>query len=181
MKMVLRNKLKSIYMSRFDNVTSYFMRITRTHDQLAAIGEKVDEAEVVNVALNGFTKSQEPFIKGVYARENLPDWQRLWDDCIQEETRKESKASKQGGSDDILAFVSQKRKGKGKGSNKKGNGEGATSQPGKKKDLSKVKCFACDKVGIMHLCVRRRRKEKENCSRSSRPGWRANQERRSRS
>jgi hypothetical protein len=64
-KMVLRNKLRSIQMSRSDNVTSYFMRITQTRDQLAAIGEKVDEAELVNVALNGFTKSWEPFVKGI--------------------------------------------------------------------------------------------------------------------
>jgi hypothetical protein len=27
-KMILRNKLRSIQMSRFDNVTNYFMRIT---------------------------------------------------------------------------------------------------------------------------------------------------------
>jgi hypothetical protein len=100
----------------------------------------VDDIELVNVALNGFTKSWEPFVKGIRAREKLPDWQRLWDDCIQQETREESKASKQGGSDENLTLVSQTRKGKGKGNN-----EGATSQP--MKDLSKVKCFACHKSG----------------------------------
>lgn len=40
-------------MTRFDNVTSYLRRITQIRDQLAAIGEKVTEAELVNVALNG--------------------------------------------------------------------------------------------------------------------------------
>jgi hypothetical protein len=90
-KMVLRNKLRSVQMSRSDNVTSYFMRITQVHDQLAAIGEKMEDVELMNVALNGLPKSWEPFVKGVCARENLPDWQRLWDDCIQEETREESK------------------------------------------------------------------------------------------
>jgi hypothetical protein len=127
-KMILRNKLRSIQMSRSDNVTSYFMRITQTHDQLAAIGEKVDDVELVNVALNGFTKSWEPFVKGVCAREKLPNWERLWDDCIQEETREESKANRQGDGEENLALVSQAKKGKGKGS--KGNSEGATSQPG---------------------------------------------------
>jgi hypothetical protein len=144
-KMILRNKLRSIQMSRSDNVTSYFMRITQTRDQLAAIGEKVDDVELVNVALNGFTKSWEPFVKGICAREKLPNWERLWDDCIQEETREESKASKQGDGEENLALVSQAKKGKGKGS--KGNSEGETSQPGKKKDLSKIKCFACHKSG----------------------------------
>jgi hypothetical protein len=50
------------------------MRITQVHDQLAAIGEKLDDVELMNVALNGFPKSWEPFVKGVCARENLPDW-----------------------------------------------------------------------------------------------------------
>jgi hypothetical protein len=98
------------------------------------------------VALNGFTKPWELFVKGICAQKKLPEWQRLWDDCIQEETREESKASKKRGSDKNLALVSQRRKGKGKGSNKKGNSEGATSMPGKK-ELSKVKCFACHKSG----------------------------------
>jgi hypothetical protein len=66
-KMILRNKLRSMQMSRSDNVTSYFMRITQVRDQLAAIGEKVDDVELVNVALNGFPKSWEPFVKGVCA------------------------------------------------------------------------------------------------------------------
>jgi hypothetical protein len=64
-KMVLRNKLRSVQMSRYDNVTSYFMRITQVHDQLAAIGEKMDDVELMNVALNGLPKSWEPFVKGV--------------------------------------------------------------------------------------------------------------------
>jgi hypothetical protein len=56
----------------------------------------MEDVELMNVALNGLPKSWEPFVKGFYARENLPDWQRLWDDCIQEETREESKVGKQG-------------------------------------------------------------------------------------
>jgi hypothetical protein len=39
-KMVFRNKLKSLQMSRFDNVTSYFMRITQTRDRPPATGRK---------------------------------------------------------------------------------------------------------------------------------------------
>jgi 2-phosphoglycerate kinase len=69
-KMVLKNKLKSVQMSRSDNVTSYFTRITQIHDQLATIREILDDVKLVNVALNGFRKSWEPFVKGVCAREN---------------------------------------------------------------------------------------------------------------
>jgi hypothetical protein len=67
----------------------------------------------------------------------------------------------QTGSDENLALVSQTRKGKGKGSNKKGNSEGETSQSGKKKDLSKVKCFACHKSGhYASQCPEEERKRK---------------------
>jgi hypothetical protein len=44
-----------------------------------------------------------------------------------------------------VVLVSQKRKGKGKVSNKKSNSEVETSQSGKKKELSKFKCFVCHK------------------------------------
>jgi hypothetical protein len=81
-KMVLRNKLRSVQMSRSDNVTSYFMRITQVHDQLATIGEKLDDIELVNVALNGFPSLGNHLSRESCAREKLPDWQRLWDDCI---------------------------------------------------------------------------------------------------
>jgi hypothetical protein len=46
-----------------------------------------------------------------------------------------------------LALLSKTGKGKGKGSSKKGNNDGGTSQPRKKKDLSKIKCFSCHKNG----------------------------------
>jgi hypothetical protein len=91
--------------------------------------------------------SWEPFFKGVYAGQKLPDWHRLWDDFIQEETQEDSKRNKQGISDENLALVSNTRKGKGKSSSKKGNGDGGSSQPRKKKDLSKIKCFSCHKKG----------------------------------
>jgi hypothetical protein len=51
------------------------------------------------------------------------------------------------GSDEDLALVSKTRKGKGMVPNKKGKNEEGTSQPGKKKDLSKIKFFACHKNG----------------------------------
>jgi hypothetical protein len=53
------------------------MRISHARDQLTTIGEKLNDAELVNVALNGFSKSREPFVKGVYAWGNIPNWQRL--------------------------------------------------------------------------------------------------------
>jgi hypothetical protein len=96
-EMILKTKLRECRMSSSGNVTSYLMRITQIHDQLVVVGETVLDAELVNVALNGFSKSWEPFIMGICAREKLPKWERLWDDCIQEEARKKSRSGKQGG------------------------------------------------------------------------------------
>ena len=44
------------------------------------------------------------------------------------------------------------------GSSNKGNSDGGTSQPGKKKDLSKIKFFACHKNGdYASQCLRKKK------------------------
>jgi hypothetical protein len=50
------------------------MRITQVRDLLTAIGGGMDDAKLVNMALNGLPKSWKPFVNGVCARENLPYW-----------------------------------------------------------------------------------------------------------
>jgi hypothetical protein len=91
-------------MTRLDTVTSFLMMITLIHDQLAVVGEKVEDTKLVNMALNRFPASWEPFVKGIYTRENLTDFERLWDDCIQEETEMDSKASKEDGEENLVLF-----------------------------------------------------------------------------
>lgn len=59
-------------MNPSNNVTSYLMRITQIYEHLAAIGEVVLDVDLVNVALNGFTKAWEPFIMAICAQEHLP-------------------------------------------------------------------------------------------------------------
>jgi hypothetical protein len=76
-KMILKTKLRECRMTNSHNVTSYLTRITQIRDQLATIGDIVLDAELVNVALNRFTKAWEPFIMGICAREKLPKWERL--------------------------------------------------------------------------------------------------------
>ena len=88
-------------MSRSDSVTSYLMKVTQIHDQLATVGEKVANAALVNMALNGFPASWEPFVKGICTRENLPKFERLQDDYIQEETQMDSKVDKKCGDDNL--------------------------------------------------------------------------------
>jgi hypothetical protein len=70
-KIILRNKLRFMQMSRYDIVTSYFMMITQVRDQVVAIVNKLDGLDLINVALNGFPKSWEPFVKGVCVQEKI--------------------------------------------------------------------------------------------------------------
>jgi hypothetical protein len=94
----------------------------------------------VNVALNGFLGSWEPFVQGICAREKLPPFDRLWIDCIQEEARIESKNVNQRGIDDEnLALTSHARKGRRNSSPRRD----LSPELRKKKDLSKFKCFSC--------------------------------------
>jgi hypothetical protein len=85
---------------------------------------------------------------GIYAREKPPKWERLWDDCIQEETRRESRSGKKGGGaeNDNLTLVSKTKKGKGKVVNK-GDSQGEGQQSRQKRDISKIKCYICHKNG----------------------------------
>jgi hypothetical protein len=70
----------------------------------------------VNVALKGLPRSWEPFEQGIYARERLPWFDRLWIDCIQEETRLMSKDDMDGmvkrSSDKNQGLVARTRKGR---------------------------------------------------------------------
>jgi hypothetical protein len=86
-KMMLREKLRSTKMARGDIVASYLTKFTQIRDELVAVGEVVDEIELVRIALNGFTKQWDAFVGGVVAWEKLPNCERLWDDFTQEELR----------------------------------------------------------------------------------------------
>jgi len=78
------------------------------------------------------------------ARENLPKWDCLWDDFIQEENRRgyvHGSLSTCNEEENVALAAKCKNKSKmvSKGGNKQ-KGEG-------KKDMSKVKCFACHQFG----------------------------------
>ena len=81
-KMVLREKLKSIKMTKAENVVTYLIRLTQVRDEIGAVGEAIADSELVRTTLNGVTKQWVVFVEGIVARENLPKWERLWDDFV---------------------------------------------------------------------------------------------------
>ena len=95
----------------------------------------MDDAELVRVALNGFSQPWHDFMCAVVAKENLPSWARLWDDFTQEELRSSSTSTgQQNATDEENVALSAKSKNKSK------------------KDLSKVWCFACSFSKCRGLC-----------------------------
>ena len=83
-KMALREKLRSTKMVGGEFVTSYLTRVSQVRDELATVGEMVDSLKLIRVTLIGFSKSWESFVRGIVARENMPNWERPWDDFVQE-------------------------------------------------------------------------------------------------
>jgi hypothetical protein len=134
--MVLCERLHSSKMAKGKGVVPYLTRLTQIRDELAAVAEKIEDAELVHVALNGFSKSWDVFVRGVVVWEKLPKWKRLWEDFVQEEIRlgqSGSSSSPHIVDEEGLALASNDKEKKKKG--------------GKNIDFSKVKCFQCHNMG----------------------------------
>ena len=87
-KIIPKEKLKAIRMGKIDSATTYLTKITSVRDELVAIGEIIAPNKLVRIALHSLPKTWESFVDGIVARENLLGWERLWDNCIQNEIRK---------------------------------------------------------------------------------------------
>ena len=74
-------------MTKEDTIATYFMKISQLKDQLIAIGEIVEDEDLVSTALDGLPPSWENFVSDGSARENQPSFEKLWIDCLQEEGR----------------------------------------------------------------------------------------------
>jgi hypothetical protein len=88
--MVLREKLRSTKMSKTGIVALYLTKISQVRDEIMVVGEIVKDDKPVRTTLYGFSEKWASFVKGVVAREHLHDWQSLWDDFSQDETREEA-------------------------------------------------------------------------------------------
>jgi hypothetical protein len=72
--MALHDKLHSTRMAKGESVVSYLTRVAQVKDELAVVGEVILDSELVRIALKGFTKEWEVFMKCVVGREKLSDW-----------------------------------------------------------------------------------------------------------
>lgn len=60
--MILKEKLRTTKMQKGESVTSYLTKIQNIRDDLAAIGDKLEDKELLRIALNGFTKKWRAFV-----------------------------------------------------------------------------------------------------------------------
>jgi hypothetical protein len=61
-RMLLRNQLSTICMSKTDTMVNYLTRITQLRNQLAATRTQVEEQELVSISMNGLVPSWMPFV-----------------------------------------------------------------------------------------------------------------------
>ena len=54
----------------------------------------VEEAEVVMTALNGLSREWDSLIRGICAKRKLTKFNKLWEECVQEEGRLENREDK---------------------------------------------------------------------------------------
>jgi hypothetical protein len=141
--MALKERLQHTRMSKGEGVAAYLTKVKQMIDELIAVGVKLSPAEIVKSALKGFPKEWDPFIAGIVARENLPSWDRLWDDCCQEEICR-GKDMDEDEDEENLALTSKKGT-KGKKASVPRGGATGSSKP--KKDLSHIKCYVCGELG----------------------------------
>jgi hypothetical protein len=71
----------------FESVTSSLGIFTQIRDELVVVGEIVDPDFLVRTVLNIFSKPWVSFVRGIVSWEVMPNWERLWDDFIQEDLR----------------------------------------------------------------------------------------------
>jgi hypothetical protein len=85
--MSLKNEIRDMKMNDDDSITSYFVSISQSGDQLKAIEEIILEKELVNIVLNGLPKTWDAFSASMNTRKEYPTFEEIWTCCAQEESR----------------------------------------------------------------------------------------------
>jgi hypothetical protein len=84
--------------------------VSQIKEQLEAIGDTIEEVDLVMTTLNGIPKSWESFIHGISSRRKLTMFNRLREDCTQEEARLAAREENLGNDDQALATHARKGK-----------------------------------------------------------------------
>ena len=77
--MTLRNQLKNVKIQNAEIIQSYFTRVSQIKEQLEAVDEEVENAEIVMTTLNGLPRSWDSFFQGICAKNKLVKFTKLWE------------------------------------------------------------------------------------------------------
>jgi hypothetical protein len=86
-KMNLRTQLKRTRMQKGETIQEYFSRISQFMEHIEAIGDTLDEDELIMTTLNGLTRPWDAFIQTICARKEKLHFDSVWEECVQEEAR----------------------------------------------------------------------------------------------
>jgi hypothetical protein len=139
--------------------------MSKFKEHLEAIGDTIDEDELIMMTLNGITRPWDAFIQTICARKEKLQFDSLWEECIQEESRvanREALLSR----DEYQALATHTKGGRKKSyfhkeTHKESHPQNKfihkESQPRrfskiqkgqrKGKDFSSYQCYHCDKMG----------------------------------
>eukprot|EP00253_Pinus_taeda_P016979 PITA_16979 len=121
-KLALKDKLQKIKMEKGETIPKYLTKFTQCRDELGSVGITVAKDDM----------------------DNLPDWEQLWSDLMQEEIERNTMDCSSSNIDDEenYALAIKVKKGKGKSSHSKLD----SYHGGNKKYITKVKCFHCHEL-----------------------------------
>ena len=139
-KRLLKSQLRFLKMESDEPVNSFFMKISNLKDKLLAIGVSIDDDDLVQTIFDGLSPIWEQFMVAVNGRGVEPTFEKLWHDCLHEESIIKTRAGPVLQENHALAANMKKGKGKKFLQNNKGKG---IEKP--KSDMSKIICYTCNK------------------------------------
>jgi hypothetical protein len=101
--------------------------------------------------LNALPRHWEPFLQSISGRADLPEFDCLWTDCTQEETKLIARGVQDSHHDDnqSLAFHAKRGRRNRRSFSKAFKDKKTSVAPSheQRKDISRIQCFRCDKYG----------------------------------
>jgi hypothetical protein len=146
-KRTLKHKLKYLKMEKGESVASFCSRIAHIRAQILVTRVIVDDDDLVQAIFDSLPSSWETFLSSVSGRDIQPMFERLWHDCLWEEshTATRSEPTKEEHSTLASRFKGKKKGTFQKGSQWKPNIKGEFK--GKNIDTYKIKLFSFNKLG----------------------------------
>jgi hypothetical protein len=77
--MSLRTQLKNTKMQKGETAHDYFSRVSQFKEKIEAIGDNLDEHEIIMIDLNGLTRPWDSFIQTICSIKEKLQFDSLWE------------------------------------------------------------------------------------------------------